>query len=89
MIQATDRYDGFGIPRPDPDTVCQGQCEGTGVVPVFVYEGESAVDYPVKTTSETDPALLLAWHEAEKENRTDDGYHFVTCPECTGSGVRP
>jgi len=29
-LEITDRYGGTG---PDPDTMCKGQCEGTGWVP--------------------------------------------------------
>ena len=27
--------------------------------------------------------------EAEKEETADDGWHFVKCPECNGTGKRP
>jgi hypothetical protein len=30
----TDRYKALGIPYPNVDTMCKGQCEGTGWVPV-------------------------------------------------------
>lgn len=33
MIEFTDRYKALGIPYPDPETVCKGRCEGTGVYP--------------------------------------------------------
>jgi hypothetical protein len=26
------------------------------------------------------------WAEAEASEPTDDGYHFVTCPDCHGTG---
>lgn len=29
----TDRYSASGRPRPDPATVCRGQCEGMGFYP--------------------------------------------------------
>lgn len=35
----TDRYSALGMDRPNPDTVCDGQCEGTGVIPH--YKGNS------------------------------------------------
>ena len=28
----------------------------------------------------------LLWIAAEKKKPTDDGYHFVTCPDCNGNG---
>jgi hypothetical protein len=75
----TDRYQSLNIPYPNPKTVCQGQCEGTGWVPVYIgcdYQGE------------TDLQLIEAWHDAEDENPTDDGWHFVRCPACGGTGLR-
>lgn len=32
-IEFTDRYQALGIPEPDVNTMCKGQCEGTGVYP--------------------------------------------------------
>jgi len=69
-----DRYDMMGIKRPDPKDVCGGQCEGTGVVPVHVDEQEE----PWRTL----------WLEAEKESPAEDGWHFVICPDCNGSGLK-
>ena len=37
-FQFSDRYSATGTPYPDPETVCRGQCEGMGVVPVHVDE---------------------------------------------------
>ena len=34
-IEFSDRYRALGVPYPDPDTVCKGQCEGLGVYPVL------------------------------------------------------
>lgn len=70
----TDRYDALGIDCPDPKTMCKGQCEGTGWV-------------PVKQDDEEEPWKSL-WLEAEEESPTDDGWHFVLCPDCSGSGKR-
>jgi len=33
-VEFSDRYSATGIPYPDPETMCHGQCEGMGVVPV-------------------------------------------------------
>lgn len=35
MITVTDRYEALGIPYFDPKTTCDGQCEGTGYVPIM------------------------------------------------------
>ena len=86
----TDRYDALGIAQPDPETVCDGQCEGTGAVPVHNPEWRSIVgrfsglSLIVKGDWE-DPWKTL-WQEAEKKEPTKNGWHFVTCPDCKGTG---
>lgn len=67
-----DRYDALGMARPDPATICRGQCEGTGVVPVSLPE--------------SDTALAELWHQAEANEPASDGWHFVVCPTCDGTG---
>lgn len=39
-MEFTDRYKALGIPYPDPKTMCQGYCEGTGLVPIHSSETE-------------------------------------------------
>jgi hypothetical protein len=73
-FEFTDRYKALGIPYPDPETVCDGQCEGTGFVPIHKDDME-------------EPFHTL-WLEAEKQNPTDDGYHFIKCPDCNGTRRR-
>jgi DNA topoisomerase-1 len=82
----TDRYQALNIPYPNSNTVCRGQCEGTGWIPVYLAEGD--LDRSVHGPDEEDPQLIAAWHEAELASPTDDGWHFVRCPACGGSGVR-
>lgn len=77
-IQFTDRYEALGMHPPSLLTVCRGQCEGVGVVPVKVCKPED----------ETDPALIALWNQAEAESHATDGWHFVTCPQCHGTGKR-
>ena len=72
-IEFTNRYDALNIPEPDVNTMCKGQCEGTGVVPIY------------KDCKE--PWYTL-WIEAEMREHSDDGWHFVTCPECCGTGKK-
>ena len=76
-IEYEDRYTALGIPYPDPETMCKGQCEGTGIVPV--------------DSDETDPDLRDAWNAAHAETCTNgvpcDGWHFVKCPTCGGTGL--
>lgn len=82
MIEYTDRYGGPGG-WPDPGTMCKGQCEGMGWVPVKV--GTSSFG-GVESAEETDPVLRALWAEAEAEGHAEDGWHFVTCPTCGGTG---
>ena len=70
-VEFTDRYQALGIPYPDPKTMCDGDCEGTGWVPC--------------QESDEEPYHSL-WLEAERENPSNDGWHFVKCPQCDGTG---
>lgn len=73
-MKIVDRYDILGIPHPDIDTMCKGQCEGLGYVPIYKNE-----------TRESWKAL---WEKAEKRKPSSDGWHFVICPDCGGTGKR-
>ena len=75
-IEFTDRYQALGIPWPDPKTMCEGLCEGTGMVPVSRDDPE-------------EPYHTL-WLEAEavNPNPPGDDLHFVKCPDCGGTGKR-
>ena len=79
-----DRYTALGIPYPDPATVCKGECEGIGFVPI--QGGPSRSGLRVEGNLE-EPWRSL-WLEVEKKKPSDDGWHFVTCPECKGTGRR-
>ena len=102
-IEITDRYQALGISYPDPETVCQGQCEGTGCVPVYVSRGDRRKGAThSRPDDETDEALRALWYAAEKKDRSKDekdrskdkkdrskdkdGWHFVVCPDCGGTG---
>lgn len=84
-ITWTDRYEALRMPLPDPETMCEGQCEGTGVFPVYHHSGDS-LKGGCRPESETNAQLLALWQEAENENPADDGWHFIKCPDCDGSG---
>lgn len=80
-FQFTDRYQALGIPYPDPKTMCKGQCEGVGL-------------YPVKNDEHIEPLELAAWTDAhnavdahESEGGKCDGWHFIKCVDCNGTGV--
>ena len=69
---ATNRYEALGMPEPDPATMCPDECEGTGWLPVKADDPDYAAD----------------WAEAEAKAPTDDGWHFVHCHTCGGTGKR-
>ncbi len=68
-----DRYTALGIPYPDPKTVCKGQCEGTGFVPI---------------RAPTEEPWLSLWLKAQMDRPSANGYQFVRCPNCEGTGKR-
>jgi hypothetical protein len=80
-MEYTDRYKALGVPYPNPDTMCKGQCEGLGVYPQFG-------DDPTMTAEER--AAWTAAHNAEGSHPTGDcdNWHFITCPDCKGSGLQ-
>lgn len=73
---STDRYQALGIPYPDPDTMCQGQCEGIGRYPVSLGD-------PSNSEEE-----IRRWNQEEATAPTPDGTHFIVCPTCDGTGKR-
>jgi hypothetical protein len=91
----TDRYEALGIPYPDPETMCKGQCEGVGAYPV---KQEYLIDeigdfYTLNPTPEQRLAALeyglwISAHFAEDAHADGpcDGYHFIKCPDCNGTG---
>lgn len=78
-FEFTDRYKALGIPQPDPKTMCEGQCEGTGFVPHYK-------DGVLKTAD--DEVYDKLWDEAELKKPSKDGWHFVKCPDCKGTGKK-
>ena len=77
-----------GVSRHDflPQTGCEGPCEGTGYVPVYMAEGDRrGSDSGIVSPSEEDIVLVHCWREAERENPSHDGWHFVKGPVCDGA----
>jgi len=88
-IKFTDRYEALGIPFPDPKTMCPGQCEGTGWTPVKLGRGALSGDVT--------PTEVKRWNRAHWKRAvttigthlfTCDGWHFVKCEQCEGTGKR-
>ena len=85
-IEFVNRYDLLEMPQPDIKAMCQGQCEGTGMVPVFRNEGKINVEGARVPDAENDaegPWRDL-WDEAEAKSPSGDGWQFVKCPSCRG-----
>ena len=80
MFEFTDRYKALGIPYPDPETMCLGDCEGVGVYPHRRQANETAYEV----------AAWQAAHDAPDAHKDEecDGYHFIKCPDCNGTGKR-
>ncbi len=73
----TDRYQALGMDYPDPETMCKGQCEGTGFIPIKQgLRGNGSDEYKED------------WQKAEAEEPSDDGWHFLACHDCNGTGNR-
>lgn len=87
-MEFVDRYSALGIPYPDPETVCTGQCEGVGWVPVYMTPVGPFDPTRVYSKVEDDPKLQALWGEAHAKPHDEpcDGWHFVKCPDCNGTG---
>ena len=75
-FEFVDRYGGPNDPRPDPATMCRGQCEGIGRYPQDIRD-PSISEYERQQ-----------WELEEKANPSDDGVHFIVCGDCGGTGRR-
>lgn len=64
--------DRYGGRTPSYLRGCFGQCEAMGWV-------------PIRSDDPEEPWHTL-WMEAEKESPSEDGWHFVKCPSCHGTG---
>ena len=73
-FEITSRYGTTLEPFPNLKNICKGQCEGTGFVPIHEQDHSR-------------PWRGL-WLAAEKKKHSTDGWHFVKCPDCKGTGKR-
>lgn len=83
-IEATDRYGGN---YPDPATVCEGQCEGMGRFPVYSAKHDQGFDATAAVTT-THAAEDEALIEASGVTPGADGWAFLKCADCEGTGLR-
>ena len=84
-IEIIDRYKALGIPYPDLEIMCKGQCEGTGFIP---HRKHSNDDELQMSRQDGDEILDELWEEAHKNPHKEecDGWHFLKCPDCKGTG---
>jgi hypothetical protein len=87
----TDRYQALGIPYPDSKTMCKGFCEGTGFYPENNQADPLWIEQHKKAHTLRE-IVRLAWKYRDitylwKANWKCDGWHFVKCAECGGTGI--
>lgn len=70
-IIVSDRYGGNW---PDPETVCDGDCDGMGRVPILA--------------GDPDPFYFNQWRDLDAVEPSTDGFHFGVCKHCRGTGKR-
>lgn len=85
-LEITDRYKANGIPYPDPRTCCP-ECDGMGISPFYMKEHDknAELDYDMEPFGEPYLSMYL---KAEEEHPTEDGYHYLKCIACNGTGKR-
>lgn len=83
QIEFTDRYGGRA---PSWLRGCHGPCEAMGYVPVYQIIASDGL--PLDPNNDSDPRLVRQWNAAHAELHEEpcDGWHFVKCPDCGGSG---
>jgi hypothetical protein len=84
QIEFIDRYSVFGPPNG-----CKGDCEGTGFIPWREPTGKPDVDARMGGVESVAhlrdikaPIYRVIWYLVEAKQATDDGYHFIPCPQC-------
>ena len=109
-IEFTDRYDALGIPKPNPSTICQGLCEGSGIFPLHKNDPDFKNNHKLRrlwrkkhkqcgSRKESWKALWLfiklrkfrIVYDMLKDYKNwikCDGWHFIKCPDCNGTGIR-
>ena len=86
-FEIASRYEALGIPYPGDDS-CPAECEGTGWVPIYMSKGDTIESSSARLEDEISKVYIDLWEDAEAKNPTDDGWHFVVCPVCHGTGKR-
>lgn len=86
-MEFTDRYGGRA---PSWLRACHGGCEAMGVLPIHRNGFDAALDGLELADQPLTTAELAAWDalHVDEQFRGDpcDGWHFIPCTECGGSG---
>lgn len=87
-----DRYEALGIPYPEPETMCKGECEGAGVYPTKRPRiALAALRYDDVQLTALEQEEARRWDEAHAKSKHEDGpcdgWHFIKCPDCEGAGL--
>lgn len=61
-----DRYSATGTPYPDSETMCKGQCEGMGCVPISLPKSTDSCYENEPLTN--DPEWRQLWEDAHAKN---------------------
>ena len=84
-VEFVDRYSAIGTPYPCPWTMCKGGCAGMGVYPVRYEEWRNLG----RDTGGVPTICPQRAEDGDWETIPDaDGYLFVYCEKCSGSGRR-
>ena len=103
-FEYTDRYEAIGCGYPDVNTMCKGHCDGTGVFPLHRDDPDlelAGLWEEAHEKAHTWKAIIgVTWHFIKARHWRIvwdcittpefkcDGWHFVRCPDCKGTGVR-
>lgn len=88
QVVLSDRYGGPAN-WPDPATVCKGPCEGMGCYPLYNPEHSDPRSIHIADAPKLEGALRTLWMTAHGDrHHVCDGWHFVTCLGCNGTGRR-
>lgn len=89
-MKITSRYEGINI---DENTMCEGYCDGMGFYPHESYYKCLFINEP----TEDEATEQLDWDKAHIKRIiktfgihyfTCDGWHFLKCRKCNGSGLK-
>ena len=87
-VEFTDRYGGH---HPSWLRMCHGHCEGLSVYPVYDRDSDERTsrDRADPTHGPTEVERRAVQQQIATHGRQDDGWYFIRCEACSGSGRVP